>query len=513
MSSMSQNNSCVDVPKDSFLAARRAWPTRGHDDQLPAPVRRVYDSWMMVSEKDRLEALEAAVREGFSRRPGRDSDRAQCQDLTLSGSPLPAAHSDVRLLTSEQIVSMGAPPPPEPQTARGRRALAVRNSDSWVESDLLPRRGRQAARDVTPGAAELGERPGRARSAPPSALEERVLDLEASDSSRTSSPARSAVETADKRVMDLERKLAMQEEERIRQLFAQQLAEPNEDVSSSYVVLDEIWHKLGKNAADNRCSWLNINALKKRDASEIIRMHSGTFPHFPCELDVVGVMKRLPGVKDAQLTLVDFAQNEVARFMRANARTVRLSGTAYSRALEFQQELAEIVDHDPHATVLPLDCVLEFVDKVVGATRGSFAMSLLDTQTGLRLAVSHRLEKAMKVNHLTTNPLKAEREDFIPPVVMQRIEDAAKRNLDLSWALDQATGKQVSGRHPANSSRGGKSDYARQRGRGGGTQKGTSKGSKGGASGLGGRGKGRGTPNATPKSDTRMAFTDASSDK
>jgi hypothetical protein len=269
---------------------------------------------------------------------------------------------------------------------------------------------------------------------------------------------------------------------------------------------------LGKNAADNRCSWLNINALKKRETSEIIRMHSGTFPHFPCELDVVGVMKRLPGVKDAQLTLVDFAQNEVARFMRANARTVRLSGTAYSRALEFQQDLADIVDNDPHATVLPLDCVMEFVDKVVGATRGSFAMSL-DTQTGLRLAVSHRLEKAMKVDHLTTNPLKAEREDFIPPVVMQRIEDAAKRNLDLSWALDQATGKQVSGRHPANSSRGGKSDYARQRGRGGGTQKGTSKGSKGGAGGRGGRGKGRGTSNATPKSDTRVAFTDASSDE
>ena len=303
------------------------------------------------------------------------------------------------------------------------------------------------------------------------------------------------------------------QEERIRQLFAQQLAEPNEDVSSAYVVLDEVWHKVGKSTADSRCSWLNINALKKREASEIIRMHSGTFPHFPCELDVIGVMKRLPGVKDAQLTLVDFAQNEVAKFMRANARTVRLSGTAYSRALEFQQDLTDIVDNDPDATVLPLECVMEFVDKVVGATRGSFAMSL-DTQTGLRLAVSHRLEKAMKVDHLTTNPLKAEREDFIPPMVMKRIEDAAKRNLDLSWALDQAAGKQpFSGRHPANSSRGGKADYARQRGRGGGTQKGTSKGGKGGASGRGGRGKGRGASGATPRSDTRAAFPDASSDE
>ena len=61
-----------------------------------------------------------------------------------------------------------------------------------------------------------------------------------------------------------------------------------------------------------------------------------------------------------------------------------------------------------------------FVDHLVGAARGSFAMSL-DTQTTLRLAVSHRLEKAMKVDHRTTNPLKAEWEDFIPPLVRVRL--------------------------------------------------------------------------------------------
>ena len=57
---------------------------------------------------------------------------------------------------------------------------------------------------------------------------------------------------------------------------------------------------------------------------------------------------------------------------------------------------------------------------IVNTARGSFAMSL-DTQTTLRLAVSHRLEKAMKVDHRTTNPLKAEREDFIPPLVRVRL--------------------------------------------------------------------------------------------
>ncbi len=125
----------------------------------------------------------------------------------------------------------------------------------------------------------------------------------------------------------------------------------------------------------------------------------------------------------------------------------------------------------------------------------------IDTQTTLRLAVSDRLEKAMKVDHLTTNPLKAEREDFIPPVVMKRIEDAAKLNLDLTWALDQAAGK--------NSSRGGKTEYARQRGRGGGAPKGASKGAKGKTGGRGGRGKGRGAT-TTPRSD---GHADASPDK
>ncbi len=265
-----------------------------------------------------------------------------------------------------------------------------------------------------------------------------------------------------RRVAELDRKLA-QQDERIRQLFAQHLAELHEDVSSAYVVLDEVWQKIGRDKTEDRCFWLNINALKKREIGEIMRLHSGTFPHFPCELDFIGTMKRIPGVKeDAQLTLVDFARTEVAKFMRSNARTVTHEWEGFSRVLEMQLDLADFLANDPTATEIPLDWVVEFVDKVVGISRGTFAMSL-DTQTALRLAVSHRLEKAMKVEHLATNPLKAEREDFIPPLVIQRIEDAVKRNLDLAWALDEATGKQsFSGRHPANASRGGKTDYARR---------------------------------------------------
>jgi uncharacterized coiled-coil protein SlyX len=315
-------------------------------------------------------------------------------------------------------------------------------------------------------------------------------------------PIDTATPATDRRVAELERILADQEE-RIKQLFAQQLAEPHEDVSSAYVVLDEVWQRLGKHPTEDKCSWLNIPALKRREISEIVRTQSGTYPHFPCELDVVGGMKKLPGVKDAQISLLDFAQAEVTKFMRANSRTVRLSGTAYSRSLEMQHDLASFIEGDPEVREIPVEWVMEFVDKIVGTTRGTFVASI-DAQTTLRLSVSHRLEKAMKVDHLTTiNPLKAEREDFIPPNAMKRIEDAAKRNLDLSWALDQALGKaSFSGRRPENSSRGGKADYARQRSRGGGTSKsGAPKGSKGGG-GKGGKGRGRGS-GATPRTETR----------
>jgi hypothetical protein len=112
-------------------------------------------------------------------------------------------------------------------------------------------------------------------------------------------------------------------------------------------------------------------------------------------------MKRLPGVKDAQITLLDFAQTEVVKFMRSNAHTVRLSGTVFSRSLEMQHDLAAFIEENPRSSEIPLYWVLEFVDKLVGAARGTFAKSI-DTQTVLRLAVSHRLEKAMKVDHLTT---------------------------------------------------------------------------------------------------------------
>ena len=499
-------SSMSDTSRAAFLQARKCWPDRGHEARIPAVAKQIYDSWMAAPADERRIALDAAVASGLTRIQGRDNDRAQARDLTLFGSPLPTASTAGHPLTSAQVEALGVVPPSTTgATTRPRRASVPPRSQSVPTAS---RRPPQRARAPAPAIAHVPAILPVVASDPPSSPDgggspERRSSAHRSPSRSISPPretSRSPPATG-RRVAELERMLADQNE-RIQQLFAQQLAEPHEDVSSAYVVLDEVWHQLGKHPSEDKCSWLNIPALKRREISEIVRTQSGTYPHFPCELDVVGGMKKLPGVKDAQISLLDFAQTEVTKFMRSNARTVRLGGTAFSRSLEMHHDLATFLADSPDATEIPLDWVLEFVEKVLGATRGAFVASI-DTQTALRLAVSHRLEKALKVDHLTTtNPLRAEREDFIPPSAMRRIEDAAKRNLDLSWALDQALGKaSFSGRRPENSSRGGKADYARQRGgRGGGSGKGKS--TKGSGNSKGGKGRGRGSA-PTPRADAR----------
>ena len=502
----------ADTSHAAFVQARQCWPERGQDERILAPARQIYDEWQQASPDARRLALDAALASGLTRLPGRDSARAQCRDLTLFGSPLPGPNATLHPLTLAQVEALGVVPP---STGRSRRSSVPPTRAASAPPPSRKKQGKSTVRAATPAIVLAAADPEGAAPAPedpPSSHDgggspaRRFDGGRKNSSSRSRSPSQESAPSppaTNQRVAELERLIASQDE-RIRQLFAQQLAEPHEDVSSAYVVLDEVWHLLGKHATENKCSWLSIPALKRREISEIVRTQSGTYPAFPCELDIIGGMKKLPGVKDAQISLLDFAQTEVVKFMRANARTVRLSGTLFSRTLEMQNDLAAFVADNPQASEIPIAWVVEFVDKVVATSRGTFATSI-DTQTALRLAVSHRLEKAMKVDHLTTtNPLKAEREDFIPPSAMRRIEDAAKRNLDLSWALDQTHGKaSFSGRRPENSSRGGKADYARQRSRGAGSGKdGHGKSGKGGK-GSGGRGRGRGS-GTTPRADTRV---------
>ncbi len=326
-----------DTSRAAFLQARQCWPERGQDERILAPARQIYDEWQAASLDTRRIALDAALASGLTRLPGKDSARAQCRELTLFGSPLPGPNATLSPLTLEQVEALGG--------GRSRRSSVPPARSSSAPPSARKVRGGPGPRVIT---AAIPPQPA---GSPTPALEpedpspahdgggspaRRSHGGRKRSPSRSRSPSRESAPpppATNQRVAELERLLASQDE-RIRQLFAQQLAEPHEDVSSAYVVVDEVWHLLGKHASEDKCSWLSIPALKRREISEIVRTQSGTYPKFPCELDVIGGMKRLPGVKDAQITLLDFAQTEVVKFMRSNARTVRLSGTVFSRSLE-----------------------------------------------------------------------------------------------------------------------------------------------------------------------------------
>jgi hypothetical protein len=186
-SSMSSDSNGV-VSKDLFLSARRAWPERSKVDDLPDPVRKLYDSWLAVSESERLKAVRAAVSGGFPRLTGRDSAGAQSRDLTCSGSPLPGSCAGVVPLTVTQIQSIGLPLAPATKAGGPRQRRiesAARDSSSWVSSALLPKRGR--APHVSPG--DLGEEEPerRSQSAPPAKSGARSRSPSSSRSERSES--------------------------------------------------------------------------------------------------------------------------------------------------------------------------------------------------------------------------------------------------------------------------------------------------------------------------------------
>jgi hypothetical protein len=147
--------------------------------------------------------------------------------------------------------------------------------------------------------------------------------------------------------------------------------------------------------------------------------------------------------------------------------------------------------------------VVEFVDKLVDASRDTLFSPSASTPSHTSAGRLHRLEKVMKViDHLTTtNPLKAEREDFIPPLAVRRIEDAAKRNLDLSWALDQSHGKAAAPRIPHGMRRQTTHDSVLEVAASS-SKTGGSKGAKGSGGGKDGKGRGRGT-GTTPRTESR----------
>jgi hypothetical protein len=103
----------------AFVQARQCWPDRGQDERILAPAKKIYEVWQAASPDTRRIALDAAVASGLKRLPGKDSERAQCRDLTLFGSPLPGPPSALRPLSSEQVEALGVVPP---STGRSRRS-------------------------------------------------------------------------------------------------------------------------------------------------------------------------------------------------------------------------------------------------------------------------------------------------------------------------------------------------------------------------------------------------------
>jgi hypothetical protein len=196
------------------------------------------------------------VASGLTRLPGRDSERAQCRDLTLFGSPLPGPPAGLR--APGPFVC----PPPSSRKSRGRTRAAAPAIVLEPAVGRAPARGREDPPSSPDGGGSPAKRAGEGRDRSPS---------------RSRSPPREPTRSppaTNQRVAELERMLAAQDE-RIQQLFAQQLAEPHEDVPLAYVVLDEVWYLLGKHPTEERCSWLSIPALKRREIGEIVRAQSG----------------------------------------------------------------------------------------------------------------------------------------------------------------------------------------------------------------------------------------------
>ena len=243
----------------------------------------------------------------------------------------------------------------------------------------------------------------------------------------------------------------------IQQLFKAQHAEHAEgELSSTHEVLDDVLAKIGYDGTKKVCSWMNILPMSVQDRKLMMREHGGTFTSFPPELDMMETTKMRAEVKKASFTLSEFASKEVSRYMQRNALTIKMSGTALSRVVEMRRRLSDCIAGTDDEDVVPIADVLNFLEVIEGTTNGTLELAV-DTQTHLRLAVSRRIETALGVGHLRKDPLKTEKEDFLPPDTCQIIADAAQKKEDLSWAQNRLTSLKKDSSHggPSHKSTGG----------------------------------------------------------
>ena len=214
----------------------------------------------------------------------------------------------------------------------------------------------------------------------------------------------------------------------IKQLFDIQSSSEEDDVTSSYAVVDDVLEFLGK--GEKGCSWMNILPLSKKDRARMVREHGGSFSDFPPDLDLIESTKNRKDVQKVQLSLQKFAQEEVSRFMRRNGYTIKMCATSHSRIVEMHRAMEFSLDEDPDQNMVPSSDVLEFL-KVMDGVSSTALQLAVDTQTHLRLSVSSKIEKAMGVAHLRRDPLKKKKEDFIAPDTYRLIEEAAVKKQNL----------------------------------------------------------------------------------
>ena len=341
--------------------------------QLPADVQQHYAAWLAESDATRMDALRR-LRDTCPRPDGPYQRTHKARDLVLLRSPFSRrARSNNQPLTPAQIAAIGSPAP--------------------------------------------GPTPASAPTPAPASVVQQLADL--------------------KKQMEEQSALIERQQGVIKHLFDAQSAESStgRDISSSYPIIPEVLDFLGKDE-DGKCSWLRVLPLARKDRNLLMHEHSGKYEEFPPELDLIESTRTRKDVQNTKLTLQQFAQENVSKFMIRNEQTVRMCGTTYSRVFEMRRKVEEQITEDREnedQTLIPAEDIVSFLKVVEGSSSTSLQLAV-DTQTHMRLAVSSKVEKAMGVAHLRQDPFKRKKEDFISPDTYKLIEEAAKRKQNLTWA-------------------------------------------------------------------------------
>ena len=409
---------------------RASWPE--DVSQLPADVQQQYAAWLAESDATRMEALRK-LGDACTRPDGPYQKTHKARDLVLLRSPFPRrARNKGPPLTQAQVAAIGSPVP---------------------EPVPMP--------EPAPVPAQAS-------------VDQQLAEL--------------------KRQMEEQSALIARQQGVIKHLFDAQSAESStgREISSSYPIAPEVLDFLGKND-DGECSWLRVMPLARKDRNLLMHEHSGKYDTFPPELDLIESTRTRKDVQSTKITLQQFAQENVSKFMMRNEQTIRMCGTTYSRVLEMRKKVEDQIAEDQvdqDQTLIPAEDIVSFLKVVEGASSTSLQLAV-DTQTHMRLAVSSKVERAMGVAHLRQDPFKKKKEDFISPDTYKLIEEAAKRKQNLTWAQSAlkkgvAVGSQLGtglshGGPPRKTSGAGKkkkNPFSNYKGKGGGNTKKAEKGDR-----------------------------------